>query len=192
MKLWSIQPISVYESIMETGKYICDPEKASEPTFFTSYDWLNLYLDNKDPKPDNVQYPVWAWFRFNDKEKKPDLRHSCYGTRGERMVCLELDVPDEKVLLSDFDLWHFPLNNWWLDPDMFRDDYTEFDYDKNSNYFKSLSEQQKEIEKKKSWEIIFNIDKFENEWIKKGSYVQAIFWVLKKEYIKKVQYFTAR
>ena len=191
MKLWTIQPVEVYEILMRDGLFTCDPKKASEPTFFDAYNWLVKKLEEKYPKPKNVQYPIWAWFRFNSKEKKPDLRHSCYGPRGEKMVCLELEVPDEKVLLSDFDLWHFPLNNWWLD-DCFHDGYYEEDYDKNHKWFKSLSEDEQRKEKEKSWEQIFNIEPYENDWISRGKYVQAVFWVLKKEYVKKAKRFTAR
>ena len=32
------------------------------------------------------------------------------GTSG---VCLTVDIPDNKVLLSDFDAWHCVLNNWF-------------------------------------------------------------------------------
>lgn len=191
MRLWTMQPVAVYEEIMNTGTYICNPNKVGEPSFLDRYDWLNGKLNEVDQRPENVNYPVWAWYRFDGKEKKPDLRHSCYGPRGEKMVCLELEVPGEKVLLSDFDLWHFPLNGWWLD-ECFFDEYSEEDYDKNHEWFKSLSTEEQDALKEKSWEQIFDITPYENDWIKKGEYVQAVFWVLKKEYIKKVQYFTAR
>ena len=122
MRLWTMQPVEVYNILRQDGVFTCDPTKVPEPSFIDRYGWLVKKLSEKDSKPCNVDYPVWAWYRFNGKEKKPDLRHSCYGSRGEKMVCLELEVPDEKVLLSDFDLWHFPLNNWWL-PDCFYEGY---------------------------------------------------------------------
>ena len=34
--------------------------------------------------------------------------------KGERGVRLELQVADDRVLLSDFDLWHYVLNYWYL------------------------------------------------------------------------------
>ena len=109
------------------------------------------------------------------------------------MVCIELEVPDEKVLLSDFDLWHFVLNDWWLDaPEMFTEGYTEEDYDRNQKWFKGLSEEEKRLEKEKSWEMVLNIEPFESEWISRGQYVQAVFWELKGEWVKKVWRFIAR
>lgn len=191
MRLWTMQPVEVYDILMRDGIFICNPSKISEPSFVDRYGWLNNKLNEKDPKPHNIQYPIWAWYRFDSKEKKPDLRHSCYGTRGEKMVCMELEVPDEKVLLSDFDLWHFPLNDWWLD-DCFHPGYNEEEYDKAHEWFKGLSEEEQKKEKEKSWEQIFNIEPFESDWIARGKYVQGVFWELKREYVKKVQFFTAR
>lgn len=192
MRLWTMQPVEVYDILMKDGVFRCDPEKVGEPSFIDRYGWMNEKLNEKDTKPDDVEYPIWAWFRFNSKEKKPDLRHSCYGPRGEKMVCLELEVPDEKVLLTDFDLWHFVLNDWWLDTSMFKYGFTEEEYDLNQKWFKWLSEDEQRREKEKSWEMVLNIEPFESDWIARGQYVQAVFWELKKEYVRKVQYFTAR
>lgn len=192
MKLWTIQPVEVYEILMRDGVFICDSDKVGEPSFLDRYGWIIEKLNNKDSKPCHVSYPVWAWFRFDSKEKKPDLRHSCYGYRGDKMVCIELEVPDEKVLLSDFDLWHFVLNDWWLDTSMFKNGFTEEEYDRNQEWFKGLNEEEQRLEKEKSWEMILNTDPFENDWIAKGQYVQAVFWELKLEYVKKAQKFIAR
>ncbi len=191
MRLWTMQPVEVYDILLKDGVFRCDPSKIPEPSFVDAYGWLIDQLEKRDKRPDNVQLPTWAWFRFNKKEKKPDLRHSCYGARGEKMVCLEIEISDEKVLLSDFDLWHFPLNNWWLD-NCFVPDYTEEMYDKSHEWFDGLDKEQQQIEKEKSWHQIFNIEPFENDWIARGNYVQAIFWELRLENVKKVQYFTAR
>ena len=192
MKLWTMQPVEVYDILISEGVFRCDPEKVTEPSFIDRYEWINKKLNEKDKKPAGVQYPVWAWYRFNSKEKKPDLRHSCYGTRGEEMVCIELEIPDEKVLLSDFDLWHFVLNDWWLDNELFRDEYTEENYDKNQKWFKELSRERQREEKEKSWEMVLNIEPFDSDWISRGNYVQAVFWELKMEWIKKVWRFKAR
>lgn len=191
MKLWTMQPVEVYEELQKKLIFRCDVSKIPEPSFVEKYDWLIQYLNKKHTKPQDVDYPIWAWYRFNGKEKKPDLRHSCYGCRGEKMVCLELEIPDEHVLLSDFDLWHFPLNNWWL-YDCFKPDFGEKEWDEAHEEFAKLSKDEQIRRKEKSWERIFDIEPFENDWIVKGKYVQAIFWELKLEYVKKVQYFTAR
>ena len=188
-----MQPVEVYEILCKDGIYRMNPEKIEEPwtVFLTAYDWLNQYLEAKTPKPLGVSYPIWAWFRFNGKEKKPDLRHTCYGSRGTKMVCMEIEIPDEEVLLSDFDLWHFVLNKWWL-PDCFHEGYGDNEDEVQQRWFDGLTKDEQIKEKEKSWERIFDIEPFENDWILKGKYVQAIFWELKLEQVKKVQFFTAR
>ena len=192
MRLWTMQPVEVYNILMKDGVFTCNPDKVCEPSFLDRYGWMNAKLNEKDTKPENVEYPIWAWFRFDSKEKKPDLRHSCYGNRGDKMVCMELEVTDEKVLLTDFDLWHFPLNDWWLDTSMFKHGFTEEEYDLNHKLFKGLSKEEQRQEKEKSWDMALDIEPFESEWISKGMYVQAVFWELKREYVKKVWFFTAR
>lgn len=187
MRLWTMQPIEVYDVLLKDGVFRCDPAKIPEPSFAASYGWLIDKLDKKDKKPNNVQLPIWAWYRYDGKEKKPDLRHSAFGVHGEKMVCIELEIPENKVLLSDFDAWHYVLNDWWLDGS-----HCEEDWDKNHAWFQTLSSDEQNKIKVQSWEKIFDIMPYKNEWTSKGYYVQAVFWELKKEYIKKVQHFTAR
>ena len=187
MKLWTIQKEEVLEILERDGIYKTNINLVDNPEFFNAYDWLNTYLEKKEKRPEDVSYPIWAWYRRDSKEKKPDLRHAGYETSGTKCVCIELEVPDDIVLLSDFDYWHWVLNNWWLD-----DSTNEEEWDKNQEWFETLSREEQEKLKRKSWEKIFDISIIDNGWQKKGQYVQAVFWELKKEYVKKVQYFTAR
>ena len=65
------------------------------------------------------------------------------GTEG---VYLTIQIPDNKVLISDFDAWHCVLNNWFCS-------LTEEEY--------NLSELGKNpLPKEKSWERIFHIHLF--------------------------------
>jgi hypothetical protein len=188
LKLWTIQPVEIYESILKKGYYTCDGRKIDK-YFRISYKWLCEQMKKKIGKPPkNVQYPVWAWHTRNFKRKKPDLRSSEYGYKGTKMVCLEIEVPDNEVLLSDFDAWHFVLNNCYYNVDC----WDEETFDKDEEWLNSLTEQEKEKEIKKSWQGIFNIEQKETDWFARGKWIQANFWVLKKEYIKKVQYFTVK
>ena len=100
MILWTFQEEALYQFILETGKYICDPAKStmldldSKP----AYDWLvSQMIERVGNPPEGVTYPVWAWYAQKAKHKKPDLRSErwCYGKGGERFVCLEIEVSDE-------------------------------------------------------------------------------------------------
>lgn len=194
MKLWTIQPVEVYNQLLEDGVYSPTPSKIPLGEFFLpSYDWLCTFLDKKSPRPYEGCYPVWAWKRMNNKEKKPDLRYSCYGAHGEKLVCMELEIEDNRVLCSDFELWHYPLNKWWLDPEVFTDEYNDEKSEERDNWFKSLSKEEQEMEREKSWLQIFDVDNvYNSDWIRRGYDVQAIFWELRLEDVKKVQFFTAR
>ncbi len=115
MTLWTMQPVELYQSILETGKYICDPKQGSMPEFIEMYDWLVEQMKERVGKPpEGVIYPVWAWYAQNGKHYKPDLRSERwgYGSAGDKFACIEIEVPDELVLLTDFDLWGIVLNHW--------------------------------------------------------------------------------
>jgi hypothetical protein len=138
--------------------------------------------------PQSVTYPVWAWYKFNKEHKPLDLRYRGYSKRGDKCVCIELEVPDNEVVLTDYDAWHFVLNKWYLNIDC-EDEET---WDKDHEWLDSLEPQVKAQEIEKSWQSVFRIDEYESDWQKRGHFVQATFWILKKEQIKKVRFFTAK
>jgi len=45
------------------------------------------------------------------------MRESGYAKRGEKIVQLTIEVDNEDMLLSDFDLFHYVLNYWYLPSD---------------------------------------------------------------------------
>ena len=188
MRLWTIQPEEVYNLILEKGFYKCDGRKVDK-FFKESYIWLSNQMKQKlKKKPNNVSFPVWAWHTRNFKRKKPDLRSSEYGTKGEKLVCIEIEVPDDEVLLTDFDAWHFVLNKWYLNTEC----WDEETFDADNLWLDSLSNEEKTKEIEKSWQGIYNLDPKETDWCARGKWIQATFWELKKEYIKKVQFFTVK
>lgn len=193
MRLWTIQPVEVLEEINRLGYYICNPKKAmyisdKEVNFKSSYDWLIIEMEKRIGKrPNGVSYPVWAWHTRDWQYKKPDLRQAGYDTPGTKCVCIELEVPDSEVVLSDYDVWHFILNDWYFDNSM-----NEEEWDSKHKYYDRLSPEKKLEKKLKSWQGVFNITPYESDWFCRGRYIQATFWVLKSSYIKKVQYFVAK
>ena len=54
-------------------------------------------------------YPYMLCFQ-DWKHKKLDLRNIRLGTPGEKSVCVEFEIDDLQVLLSDFFAWHSVLN----------------------------------------------------------------------------------
>ena len=193
MRLWSIHPISVWEEIQTKGYYRCDPNKAEliyddDVSLKAQYLWLVDKMKARvgDP-PDDVQYPVWAWYIYDGVHKKPDLRRSGYEEPGTQCVCMEVEIPDNKVLLSDFDGWHFVLGNWY-----YMQGGSEEEFDHIMARLDQLPKDEKNEHIRKSWDKIFDIQEVESDWCPVGDYVQATFWELRAKDIRKVVLFRAR
>ena len=187
-----MQPAELYEQIMQDGYFHFDGSKIEEDAWIydykPSYDWLVDEMKKRIGQPPNgIKYPVWAWYIHYSQHKKPDLRRAEYGRKGEQMVCMEIDIPDEQVVLSDEELWHFVLGNWYLSKATCKKDY-----DRDMKWFDKLSDDNKNKAITDSWQTIFDIEPFDNKWFIKGRFVQATFWELKAEQIIKVWFFKAR
>lgn len=189
IKLWTIHPIEVMDIIEEKGKLTCNKEKSFfGEDFKAPYNWMGKQMDKKGiVHPKDLELPIWGWYKRNWKHKKPDLREGCYEKRGTKCVCIEIIKPINEVLLSDFEEWHYVLNDIYLDTSN-----NEEEWDRQHDWFDSLEISLQIKEKEKSWERIFDITPFENEWRRKGCDIQATFWELKKEEIQDIRYFTAK
>lgn len=189
MILWTIQPTEIMEVVNNTGSFTCDVSKSENyEDFKDAYLWLVSEMDKRNiPHPEGIDLPLWAWHTRDWKHKKPDLRNIGLGCSGQKCVCIEFEIDDDKVLLSDYDNWHFVLNKWWLD-----DSTCDKEWEKLHEWY---DKQPYDVRNKlmvESWQKVFDIKPYENDWFAKGRYVQATFWELKNEMIKEVRYFTAR
>ncbi|MCT2981013.1 DUF3841 domain-containing protein [Propionibacterium freudenreichii] len=123
--LWSMQHRSVRQTLKSGKTYRpreehCWPAVEEGPTpdcpqdipaqFARAYDWMAERLDHRDPRPDpSLRWPVWAYWSLGPSGMgKPDLRRL---RQLEPGVMLELRVDAARVLLSDMDGWHGPLND---------------------------------------------------------------------------------
>ena len=185
MILWTMQPLEVWKEIQETGVYRCDPARSSMPEFTDMYQWLIRQMEQRiGPPPAGVTYPVWAWYMQNGKHRKPDLRTERwgYGPGGEEYACIEFEIPDDRVLLSDFEVWHIVLCNGLIAE-------SEEEDNRQDTYYDSLTSEEQKAYKDKNWERVFDITPQDNHWIKRGSWVHATFWELRKEMIRGVRFF---
>jgi len=186
MRLWTIQPVGIWNLIQKEGVYRCDPDKNPDPFFFRAYDWLAGKMEERiGPPPEGIRFPVWAWYRQNGKHRKPDLRSErwCCGNSGGVYVCMEISIPPEKVVLSDFDEWHCVLNDCLISD-------TEEEDAAQDQFFTALSVSEQIAYKDRNWERIFNVRTFKNNWTSHGYWVQATFWELRKEDVRKIRFFT--
>lgn len=198
IKLWTIQPISWYEKLLENGFIYGDSNLSNvDKNFLAAYNWLTQQMEAKvSKKPFNDVTPIWAWYQYRGKQKlKPDLR-SCHLAKGTKGVRIEFSKNETEILLSDYDLWHHPLNYWCI-----------HDNEKQENEFDTLLETEKInfVDKEKytfilknkveeSWHKIFDLN-YTTQYSankKDQKSIQATFWKLSVEEIIKVDYFIAR
>lgn len=194
MKLWTIHPVEVWEWLQQQGFYRGAKELVYED-FLDSYDWFIIEMEKRlGPRPEKESYPVWAWKQWNGVHIRPDLRFSSFLEKGTRGVRLEIDIPDEQVVLSDFDKWHYVLNYWYLEEN--EEDGELFDKEikkRGLDYYqqKPLPDPYYHQKIVDSWQRIFDIEP-RNEEEKRSLSIQAIFWELKLEQVRKVDFFVAR
>ena len=104
MIIWTIQPYSVYQQLESKGQFYCDPEKSEnlkENNFQVAYNWMIKQMKRRQIlPPKDVKVPLWAWYRRDYKHVRPDFR---WVRDSEIEVCMEINIPEEKVLLSDFE-----------------------------------------------------------------------------------------
>ena len=187
MVLWTIQPLAVYKIIEKRGIYHCDFSSSWMRYCREQYAWLAVQMRKRIGNPPHgVQYPIWAWYQWEGIRKKPDLRRERWhnGSAGDKFVCMEIDIPDEEVLLSDFDAWSVVLNNGLLSDTEAQDKRIERKYN-------ALSKEKQQIMKEKNWEGVFDLSPLDNEWRTRGDSIQATFWELKRDQIQQVSFFTS-
>lgn len=192
MRLWTIQPKKLYEKLKTEKVLHCDPvlsELVTECGFGPAYDWLAEQMKIRvGQPPEGVTYPFWAWHTIEWQHRKPDLRRTEFRAYKGDQVCLELEIPDNMVLLSNEDLWHIVLNDGY-----YGDCVNEQEMEKEDAWFDSLTLEEQTAIKMKSWEKIFNVSPpYESAWECRGKYVQATFWEMKLDQVVAIRNFKGR
>lgn len=190
MILWTIQPLSLYKKLQEHSILHCDPSKEGFwglefKEFRDAYDWLADQMKIRiSLPPKGVQYPFWAWALIDGVSKKPDLRRTEFNNYVGENVVLELEIPDNDVLLSDEENWHYVLNNFYLhDVNDGGDKWEE-----TEAWFDGLPPSDRDSVRRKSWKRIFEKGDADNNW----KFVQATFWELHMDQVRSVRKFTGR
>lgn len=197
MKLWTVQPLSFYEELINQGEISSSKENIWKE-LMPSYNWLINQMEIKIGKRSSVNtYPIWAWFQCeNINKRKPDLRKSGYLEKGTKGVRIEIEKNDNEVLLSDFDLWNALLNGTFISDNHHQDKQfnklIEVHNISNNNISTYPAEVKNMLEN--SWQKIFDMSFDDNYWTYKykEKRIQATFWNLKVSEIKKVDFFKAR
>lgn len=182
MIVWTVQPYSVYQQLQQQQIFSCDLRQSQNlqvEEFRVAYSWMiKQMIKQIGLPPAGVTHPIWAWYRWDFQHKHPDFRTM---RDYDDQVCLELEMPDEQALLSDFDAWHTVLN------DFYNSCVTnEEEFEAEFAWFENLPLKQQEQVKRKSWQHIFDVTPRRGKWTQNGDFVQACFWQIHMHQVRKV------
>lgn len=121
--LWTYQTPELFNKVIKEGVGFCDFLSGfgeSTPDIVQAYDWMCEQMRKRIAPPEsvNAKYPLWAWRYYSGvNNPKPRKSFRMMDSDKEEQVFIELRVPKSRVLLSDFMLWHYPLNGGLEDED---------------------------------------------------------------------------
>lgn len=185
--LWTIQTSEAWREAEAHGVLRASRTHIYED-YLPAYDWLVAEMRQRvGAPPSGVQYPVWAWEQYRGTSAaRPDLPAPGHLPAGTRGVCIEFTVAPDAVLLSDFDLWHYVLNRFFLATTLEEVDLLlTWNVDERDVYT--------EAEIRASWSRIFDLDFASPEiaWPRAEKSLQATVWEVPLSSIRVVQEFTA-
>ena len=192
MRLWTIQPKSMYDVLRKDKVLHCDHTNSScsindtdpqvQKSFKMGYDFIVSQMKARiGNPPDGVQYPIWLWHMDQPGiNARPDLRkHNRYSPRP--YVMMELEIPSDQVLLSNFELYHMILN----DSPIYDDYNSDEEYNAMDEWYESLPSESKAKYKLESWSKIFNINFTQD-------ITQATVWEIKLDYLVRVWHYVKK
>lgn len=195
MRIWTIQTKAAWDALNADGVLRARREHQSDD-WPEAYDWMRDRVIERiglPPLPDGA--PLWGWYRWlNESQPRPDLRAiRHYWHPPGLYVLMECELPQESVVLSDFDAWHIVLNN----------SYVAISEDDDANYEAQLSryrdcpdeEALAALRQKfyKSWERIIDMDALtEPHWHSEDKKsIQACFWQIERDQVRSAKLFNA-
>lgn len=203
MKLWTFQTTDVAEMLQSGHDYVCNPQLSDllydkeDPEyakrFIQGYDFISHHLNDISLKPDGITYPVWSWYSTYECDAEDVISEfqEGYKDNKESVVLIELEVPDNEVLLSNFANFHDVLNDhtsennaYFLQVcnkhncDEYEDEYGQLWCETHWKEAFALMDNATEEEKRSSWDkyVIKDIDY-------DVDFIQACFWKISPEYV---------
>lgn len=183
--LWTIQDEAAFEVFQRTGVLRADPSRLIfDGMFRNAYDWMTAQMCQRiGVAPDGVQYPVWAWYQWEGRRKRRDLRQAGYAQRGTPMVQITFEADHKDFLLSDFDAWHSVLSNCYI-----------ADNEQDWELFYANGGKCKTDDIIASWDKVFDLNRYTPDWDPEPEHrsVQATLWEIRMSQVKKVEHFIAK
>jgi hypothetical protein len=181
MRCWTIQSPDVF-AVLRAGRVWRAHARHVPREWLGSYRWMAGEMRGSlGPSRASTQMPVWLWCAWRGCTRpKPDLRATGHLPRGTRGVRLELELDEARVLRSDFELWHYVLNGWYL-PRSMQDD-REFEARPDADRLPG------------SWRRIFELDWNDRRYVATRSQraIQGVCWELRPTDVMDATPFRAR
>jgi|GEM_PF-3643164 len=115
MRVWSHITKAQWRQL-ERGRLRADAALVMKrnPYYIVAYRWMIKQMEKRiGVAPEGVTFPLWAWRAYDGEVARPDIENDdIYIGCDDYMV--RLDIPDDQVLVSDFNLWHNVLNFSYL------------------------------------------------------------------------------
>lgn len=194
MKVYTIQTVAFYEALMQNGVVYCNRQSWLSGVYNLQYDWMAEQMRKRvgEPPRPEIKYPIWVWYQYISKKRPvPTMSSKDIEKEETEAVMLELEVPDKEVLLSDFSIWHLPLNNGaitYKHVDRQLEKELE-EYENQHKGYLRVEDYSPGLQKKilKSWERVFDLDACNpNISMRKrqNRAIQGTIWLLRKEWLK--------
>ena len=195
MILWTIQSPAAVAALEREGILVAN-SGMPDPLYRPAFQWMARQMSQRLGSRPRHSRPLWARRVWDSSHPRPDLRQSGHLPPGQRGARIEFVADPACVLLSDFDLWHYVLNYWYL-PTSTRDDAAfealvmaaglSFD-------MKPLPDSHLHSRIEASWDRIFDLNTFIKDITRRRAKrsIQATFWSLPMNAVRDVTWFTAR
>ena len=203
MIVWSNLTVDAWNELQRTG-FLRATRQNVDSDFMLAYLWMADQMEGRltTPRPSTDTMPIWVWLQWAGIRRRPDLRASGHLPKGTRGVRVEFKVQDDRVLLSDFELWHYVLNYGYLPKS--EDDEAAFEKELTAAGLSvtgcSLGQPLRNAEFRQriegSWERIFDLTWTDPDHAivspTKGRCIQGTMWELRLDDVVDSKEFTAR
>lgn len=193
MKAWTVQTNEAFAILNRDGVLYCDcprcaryMDDGNDGVFNRAYDWMMSQMERRIPvsRPQQAAYPLWVWVQVGSYKKEYHPSGNDY-THGKD-VLLELDIPEDQILLSDFDLWHCVLNEGSTGTDRLMEKALDRFYCQNKEA--TLQEYPQELREYviQSWERIFQLDRRDRNAsrMRRNRTIQGTLWQIRSEWVR--------
>jgi Domain of unknown function (DUF3841) len=175
MRLWKLVDQSQWRRFNDKGCLVADGRRV-ERVHKHAFDWLARELPKRLQENDTaVKYPQWAW------KTRPDLRSLCHYLPACTHRLLEIEVPDEDVVLLDLNDWIYILNGFYLADSESRGDAFDAMVGERGEAFGWPYSDAINEHIMSSWQKIFEPNlEVDPEWVgsRPGEDMEAVFWKL--------------